>query len=141
MTVLTRTKALIIFSHLCFLACLHPSAVGANTSIGTADLNHRLDGILENTLDYSPGALLYVSSPNVHYKKSIGLANKKTGLAMDPKFKMRIGSITKTYLAALAVMATQEERIRMDEPVAKYLPNWAKESLPLNHSAYSEATA
>lgn len=95
-------------------------------------LTNNLNKILENTTDISPGALLHVSGPGFEYSRSIGFAEKETQRLMDTAFRMRVGSITKTYLAALGVIAEKEQRLTLSDRIDKYLPNWAIETLPDN---------
>ncbi|MBT1062459.1 beta-lactamase family protein [Bowmanella sp. Y26] len=96
-------------------------------------LNEKLDGILLQTEEISPGAILYVTAPHFSYQKATGLANTKTKLAMQADFTLRTGSITKTYLAALTLLAVKQQGLELDQPATRYLPDWAKEKLPAAH--------
>jgi D-alanyl-D-alanine carboxypeptidase len=41
-----------------------------------------------------------------------------------PDDTFRVASITKTFVAAVALRLVDEDQLRLDDPVARYLPNW-----------------
>jgi CubicO group peptidase (beta-lactamase class C family) len=56
------------------------------------------------------------------YAKSFGLAARKQGRAATPDTLYRIGSVTKVFTATLLAMLRDRGRVRLDDPVADYLP-------------------
>jgi D-alanyl-D-alanine carboxypeptidase len=51
-----------------------------------------------------------------------GLADKATGQPMQPQDKVRIGSITKTFVATVVLQLAAERRLSLDDSVQKLLP-------------------
>ncbi|WP_161569550.1 serine hydrolase domain-containing protein [Veronia nyctiphanis] len=92
----------------------------------------QLANILEETQTFSPGAILHVNSPDFQFRQAVGVANKKQDLPMQSNFTLRVGSITKIYIAALSVMAEKEKRINVGDKAYQYVPEWALEHLPKN---------
>jgi D-alanyl-D-alanine carboxypeptidase len=51
-----------------------------------------------------------------------GLADKATGQPMQPQDKVRIGSITKTFVATVVLQLAAERRLSLNDSVQKWLP-------------------
>jgi D-alanyl-D-alanine carboxypeptidase len=51
-----------------------------------------------------------------------GLADKATGQPMQPQDKVRIGSITKTFVATVVLQLAAERRLSLNDGVQKWLP-------------------
>ncbi len=54
-----------------------------------------------------------------------GLANVRTGIAVDRQTAFAIGSVTKTFVAALILELSEEGRLGLDDPVRRWLPTAA----------------
>ena len=54
-----------------------------------------------------------------------GLANLETGTPVTPRSIFRIGSLTKQFSAVAALRLHENGRLKLDDPVAKYLPAFA----------------
>jgi D-alanyl-D-alanine carboxypeptidase len=74
-------------------------------------------------VDGLPGVVMLVSTPEdgtwVSAKGSIDLKNS---LPLKPNSLSRIGSITKMFTAVVVHQLAQEEKLSLDDPVSKYLP-------------------
>ena len=57
------------------------------------------------------------------YSKTIGFSNIEANTKADENTKYRIGSISKTYTAALVLKAVEEGKIALDETIDKYAPS------------------
>src|SRR5262249_40926434 len=55
-------------------------------------------------------------------RRGLGLANLETGTANTPATRMRIASTSKHFVCALLLRLQAEGRLRLDEPVARWLP-------------------
>lgn len=77
-----------------------------------------------------PGILLVVDGPTISFSGSRGYANRKTRLPISVGHSLRTGSISKTYVAALTVMASIEGLIDLDESIENYLDSEELKQLP-----------
>ncbi|MFA6282426.1 MAG: serine hydrolase domain-containing protein [Candidatus Omnitrophota bacterium] len=69
-----------------------------------------------------PGAIVGVWSPSLGtWIKSFGKADIGKGREMHWDKKMRIGSVTQTYLVTLLLELTDERKVNLDDKVSKYL--------------------
>lgn len=53
-----------------------------------------------------------------------GLANRAAGIPVDPTDRFEVGSITKTFVAALTLRLAEERIVDLDAPIAPYLPDF-----------------
>ncbi|VVE14128.1 serine hydrolase [Pandoraea horticolens] len=56
------------------------------------------------------------------YRKAFGLASLEHGVANTPATRMRIGSTSKHFTALLALLLAEENRMDLDAPIRRYLP-------------------
>ncbi|MES2137633.1 MAG: serine hydrolase domain-containing protein [Pseudomonadota bacterium] len=59
-------------------------------------------------------------------KRGYGFANLETRSAVTPASIFRIGSLTKQFTATAAARLHEQGRLRLDDPIAQYLPAFAK---------------
>ena len=86
------------------------------------------------------GSVAVSKNNKVIYTKSIGFANTDKQIKADENTKYRIGSISKTFTAALVFKAVEAGKIRLDQTIESFFPSFPKankitvEQL-LNHSS------
>ena len=69
-----------------------------------------------------PGAIVGVWSPSVGvWVKTFGQADVGSGKSMHDNKKVRIGSVTQTFLVSTLLSLIDDRRINLDDPVSKYL--------------------
>ena len=74
-----------------------------------------------------PGAVLLVARKGkVVYFESIGQLDPATGTPMTKDAIFRLYSMTKPYTSVAAMMLMEEGRLRLTDPVSKYIPAFAK---------------
>jgi CubicO group peptidase (beta-lactamase class C family) len=56
------------------------------------------------------------------FARQEGLANLETGTRVGPDSIFRVGSLTKQFTAALAVKLAADGKLKLDDPVHRYLP-------------------
>lgn len=56
------------------------------------------------------------------YSHSIGFADIDSNTKLTSDYKFRIGSITKTFTAALLLLAVEEKKIKLSTPLATFFP-------------------
>jgi D-alanyl-D-alanine carboxypeptidase len=85
----------------------------------------RLQSLLEREAEACdvPGAVLLVQSPRRRWVGAAGLADPRRGVPLRPTDNFRIASITKTFVAAALLRLREEGKLRIDDPLSKWLPN------------------
>jgi D-alanyl-D-alanine carboxypeptidase len=97
----------------------------------SAEMN-RFRNILEETSSYAPGAIGLISNRRKTYCAAVGFSDRQTKAPMNKTALLRIGSITKTYVAALAMMAVEDGLLHLETAVADYLDPSVIARLPQN---------
>jgi CubicO group peptidase (beta-lactamase class C family) len=78
--------------------------------------------------DLFNGSVLVVEDGEVILKKGYGFANMEYDIPNEPKTVFRIGSITKQFVAAVIMQLEEEGKIKLDEKMTTYLPNYRKDT-------------
>jgi D-alanyl-D-alanine carboxypeptidase len=112
-----------LFSFAFFLAA-HASNVNAATE---AQLQSVIDDVPVSKI---PGIILLVEGPDISFHGARGYADRKAKKPIKVEHSLRAGSICKTYVAALSIMATDEELIDLDFTIDKYLSADVLNKLP-----------
>ena len=87
-----------------------------------ADLQSRLKAVVDDIPTKKvPGTILLIDGPQGSAVLLHGVANRKTDAPLSANHLLRAGSIGKTYVAALAVMAASEGLLDLDAPIDRYL--------------------
>ncbi|GAA2654686.1 serine hydrolase domain-containing protein [Streptomyces aculeolatus] len=84
-----------------------------------AGLQERLDGLVA---EGAVGALVEVRDGRRVWRGTSGVAERDTERAVPERGRFRIGSITKTFVATVVLQLADEGRLRLDDPVEKWLP-------------------
>lgn len=70
-----------------------------------------------------PGAIVGVWSPSIGvWVKTFGQADIGSGKSMHDKKKVRIGSVSQSFLVTLLLTFVDDKKISLEDPVKKYLP-------------------
>jgi D-alanyl-D-alanine carboxypeptidase len=106
------------------LACLAGAALplfGADAPPGASE---RIDAVFAATAGGKlPGAaVVVVRDGAVIHSKAYGLANVELGLPNTPRTKFRLASVSKSFTALLVLQLVEEGRLRLDDPLGKYVP-------------------
>jgi len=90
----------------------------------TSNDMEKLEAVLSGLpTDSAPGVIASVQRGGVPLlRRGCGLASLDSGLVNSPSTKMRIGSTTKHFCCALALMLRNEGKLQIDEPIAQWLP-------------------
>ena len=72
--------------------------------------------------DKPPGAIGYVLDHGRATARAAGLANAETRAPMRPGTRFRIGSVTKTFTAVVVLQLVGEGKLRLSDPVERWLP-------------------
>ena len=99
-----------------------PLALGGGTTTSRPDFQRILDGLVSGPSRVAPGATAYVFGPHGTWVGSAGIANVKTGAAMQPYARLRIQSLSKAWLLAVTLQLAQEGKLSLSDTVAHWLP-------------------
>ncbi|MGW2954798.1 serine hydrolase domain-containing protein [Streptomyces eurythermus] len=105
-----------------------PAARPAAAADTTGD---RLPGLdpqaLQHALSSAPdrvtGVLARVSGPAGHWTGTYGTADIETGAPVPVDGRFRLGSVTKIFIATVLLQLAAEDRVDLDQPVQRYLPD------------------
>jgi len=63
-----------------------------------------------------------VQDGKVSYVKAYGMARLEPAMAAEPSMQYSIGSISKQFTAAVVLLLAQDGKLKLDDPVGRYLP-------------------
>ena len=69
------------------------------------------------------GSVLVARNGETQFQKSYGWANAEWSIPNTPEAKYRLGSITKQFTAVAILQLVEKGKIKLDDPINKYLPN------------------
>ena len=79
--------------------------------------------------DIAGAVALIVKNGEVVYHKSFGLADIESGVPMQTDSIFRIASMTKAITSVAAMVLYEQGRFQLNDPVAKFLPEFAQMSV------------
>src|SRR3954451_16724792 len=97
-----------------------PSTTPPSTSVDLSGELRSLAGQLVN--EGMTGAIVRVDDGSAVVQFAVGLANLKPRRDLEPGDEFRIGSVTKTFMAALVLQLVVERRLALDDSVDRWLP-------------------
>jgi CubicO group peptidase (beta-lactamase class C family) len=102
--------------------------IAAAQKASEASFRERLEQIANSyTADNTfMGSVLVARGNEILLNKGYGKANLEQNTPNDPNTKFRIGSLTKQFTAALVLLLQQDGKLRIEDPVRKYLPDAPK---------------
>ncbi len=74
------------------------------------------------------GTLLVADENGLILEKAYGSANFEWKVPHTPDSKFRIGSITKSFTAAIILQLAAEGKLELDDPLSKHLPDYRKDT-------------
>ncbi len=69
-----------------------------------------------------PGAYAAVVDEGDTWRGSAGVGDLRTGRAPDARGRIRVASVTKTFVATVVLQLVDEGRLGLDDPIAEHLP-------------------
>jgi CubicO group peptidase (beta-lactamase class C family) len=73
--------------------------------------------------DFS-GSILIAKGGRVVFQKSYGMANYEWGIPNSEKTRFHIASVTKTFTAAAIVILEQQGKLKLNDTLSKYVPDY-----------------
>ena len=105
------------------LRCI--SAVFLFMLAGYAQAPSRMDQIVQYYVSNNQfmGSALVALGDQILFSKSYGSANLEWNIPNTPATKFRLGSITKQFTAASILLLEERGKLKIDDPIKKYLPD------------------
>jgi D-alanyl-D-alanine carboxypeptidase len=75
------------------------------------------------------GAVLVALRGKVVLRQAFGLADRERKIAVTPETKFRLGSMDKMFTAVAILQFVEAGKIGLDDPIAKYLPDYPNRDL------------
>src|SRR5271155_5553762 len=106
----------------CVMAVTLPMVEQNALSAATANsLDEAAAEVLRSTGDPS-ATVAVVQGGKVAYVKGYGMARLDPAMPAEPGMQYSIGSISKQFTAAVVLLLVQDGKLKLDDPVGKYLP-------------------
>jgi D-alanyl-D-alanine carboxypeptidase len=96
-----------------------PDWTERSTAATTATLQHVVRQLVR---DGAPGALVVVRTASGTRRAASGRARRHPSVAMEPTDRFRVASITKTFVATIVLQLASEAKLRLADPVERWLP-------------------
>jgi CubicO group peptidase (beta-lactamase class C family) len=95
------------------------------TAAGFSQDPARLEQIVQSYVagDHFMGTVLVAKGDQVILSKGYGSANLEWNVPNTPSTKFRLGSITKQFTAASILLLEERGKLKVDDPVKKYVPD------------------
>lgn len=106
------------FTILITFVCLTTSVFGQN--FGELEKTVRAELQAENAVG---AGVAIIKNDRVIFAKGFGAANVETNAPITPDTIFQIGSITKTFTAAMVLSMSQEGKLKLDVPIGDYAKN------------------
>ncbi len=110
-----------------------PAGTPAGLGFSAARLG-RIDSVFQAMVDsgsITGGVALVVRHGKVAYVKSFGWADREAKRPMTPQTLFRIASQTKAITSVAAMLLVEQGRLRLDDPVARFIPSFAHDSVAM----------
>ncbi len=106
-------------------AVLLASALAAGTAVPDPDVPvAQIDALMADYAGDVPGAsVLVVDDGEVVVRRAYGLADLDKGTPASPSTNYRLASVTKQFTAAAILLLAEDGRLRLDDPVGRWLPS------------------
>ena len=97
-----------------------------NPAVYSQNLETKIDSLLlEKFPSNEPGAsFLIAKNGKVIYEKAFGLSNLELNMRMQTESVFEIGSMTKQFTAVAILMLVEQDSIRLDDQITKYIPDF-----------------
>ena len=96
--------------------------VSSRDSIVIAEFGNRLSSDIKKDDVHGSISAAIIKNGKVIWAGAFGYANRKKDMAADTNTIYRIGSISKTFTAVILMQLVEERKVKLDDPVEKYLP-------------------
>ncbi|MEO8664747.1 MAG: serine hydrolase domain-containing protein [Ignavibacteria bacterium] len=128
---MTKTNSYISLKKVfCLIIYILLFATGTNAQKNAHNMENKLSALIDSFYvnDTLPGVVAGVWTPDFTYKYAVGKADLVTGAERLFDDKIRIGSITKTFVATVILQLVDEGKLNLDDRLDKYYPSYPNSS-------------
>ncbi|MGY3338088.1 D-alanyl-D-alanine carboxypeptidase [Streptomyces filamentosus] len=115
-----RIRTALLVAALALSASPLPAHAETASPPSPAPLRAALEGLHEAGM---PGVFAEVRDGDRTWRDAAGVADLETGRPVTPGMRHRVGSITKTFVAAAVLQQAERGRLRLDDPIGTHLPD------------------
>jgi CubicO group peptidase (beta-lactamase class C family) len=107
-----------------FAVCLG-LALGGRAA-GQSSLQEKLGALMDayEQTQFFSGVVLVAKDDTVLYHQAVGLADRERKAPNIPRTRFNIASMGKTFTAVLVMQLVEKGRLKLDEPIRTYLPEY-----------------
>jgi len=117
----TRSIGIVAIGLLLLLAVFLPGCGDDSQTVIQGKLQDLLDRVVSEK--NIPGVVLQVvDASQGEWSLASGVADIETQTPMDPTYRLRVGSTTKTFTAAAIMLLQQDGLLHLDDPISNYVP-------------------
>ncbi|WP_321807505.1 serine hydrolase domain-containing protein [Burkholderia sp. BCC1993] len=102
-------------------ACGGDSSLNSDEPAYATQARPQINALLASTM--TPGAVVYVQSPQGNWLASFGTAVRGANSPIPTNAHFRIGSVTKTWTGTVILQLVQEGSLRLTDHVSQYVAN------------------
>lgn len=109
---------------------MHPASLLLATALASGaappgeDVLAKVDALMADYAGPVPGAsVLVVQGGQVRVRRAYGMADVAAGVPATPATNYRLASVTKQFTAAAILLLAEDGRLRLDDPVGRWLPS------------------
>lgn len=96
----------------------------AACATGRDSMTQQIDALMRDYAGAVPGAsVLVIRDGEPLVRRAYGFANLEERIAATPSTNYRLASVTKQFTAAAILLLAEDGRLRLDDPVRKWLPS------------------
>jgi CubicO group peptidase (beta-lactamase class C family) len=128
-----RTVRLITFGLVPILFLAHRAIASTNLP---KDFESQVEALFAVSVhDNTPGGQVLVARNGaILFEKSYGAAKLDSRASFTGDTRFRIGSITKQFTAAAILKLAEQGKLRVDDPVSRFIPDWPRgDEVKLRH--------
>jgi D-alanyl-D-alanine carboxypeptidase len=106
--------------------CLEAQPGSTKASTLSPDLTAKIDSIAQEVLSSTgvPSASIsIVKDGKIAYSNAFGMARLEPPTPATPQMRYSIGSVSKQFTAAAILLLQQDGKLKVDDPVSKFLPD------------------
>jgi CubicO group peptidase (beta-lactamase class C family) len=89
---------------------------------------NQIDQLMNKYAEYGQfnGSVLVAEKGKIIYKKGFGMANREWNIPNESDTKHLLASITKQFTSMLILQLMEKDKLRLDDPISAYLPDYPK---------------
>jgi D-alanyl-D-alanine carboxypeptidase len=117
-----QVRATGILALVCVLVAASPMVAQNALPAATASGIDAAAADVLKTTGVPSASVAVVQGGKIAYVKAYGLARLDPAIAAEPGMRYSLGSVSKQFTAAVVLLLAQDGKLKLDDPVGKYLP-------------------